>query len=865
MHVLRHLGTSLCVLATLGGVRGQRLNQTSSTLTTTATAESTTQSSSKVSQSSIPATISAPATLTFANSSAPASVYSLVNSAFDCILDISRWSDSAKGTWVSTELYLSTFTETTYTYTSTIWHTSLTTLCDGVPRAVITTDPASELSLSYSTAPQRVLTLTNSSLSYSGTPPCTVSPDPASSYCKQFQEVYNSRLSSAYLTPGASSFQLQNKFPKFCTVDTEPVAPYYGHLTDVECFVSISSAQLYYWSTSKPSNFCNWTATTNPPRPDGQPETVILNGTTLTSPSAYVYLHSLSYLIRSMQSTTRRTMDTMLAFRPDELKSVCGYRNEEGEFPMNYADFQDPVPWSAWACQPYCFGRDSDRCKPLGANLAANYRPQLSVPGNFSTVLAGLGLPSDCTLHNVGWPFTAWHDPPQMLKPADHLLEPKPTSAPMVTTADPAPTQVPPSPSSPPVLPPVQTAAPMIPPPRPTALPVDQDPAPAPSDPVNDGQSGQPQIPADSTSQGAVQHPAQPSSGGSDPQSGSGVGTGSTSNGNNDSNGPSDPGNNNGAESSGGDAASEHDDTSPSRPPVIVIGGLSTLTAGGAPTTISGHVISIPTVGADSNSGNGGGSDSDSNAGSSAVGSGSGTFSGPGSGSSSGNGVASGGDPSKPIAQRPVEPVVVIDSSTIPVRDFGNMMATAMPELQSAGVSVVTPAAVPNKATARPQPAVVIGGSTTLLAGGTPITVGIRVISMVTGQPTAAGQPGGAAVVIDGSTVPLASLSKVLETGLPDLRSAGMVATTVVASSKPGSTDAAVDGIAGWIMSALGGKPSSARPAVITGSGQNGGRGRNNTIVPFTGDAGRTINFDFKWLYSSAFGVVAAGIAVLAL
>ncbi|KAG8625903.1 hypothetical protein KVT40_006304 [Elsinoe batatas] len=865
MHVLRRLGTSLCVLVTLSGVGGQQLNQTSSTLPTTTTTESTTQSSSKVSQSSIPATISAPATLSFANASTPASVYSLVNSAFDCILDISRWSDSAKGTWVSTELYLSTFTETTYTYTSTIWHTSLTTLCDGVPRAVITSDPASEISLSYSTAPQRVLTLTNSSLSYSGTPPCTVSPDPASSYCKQFQEVYNSRLSSAYLTPGASSFQLKNKFPKFCTVDTEPVAPYYGHLTDVECFVSISSAQLYYWSTSKPSNFCNWTATTNPPRPDGQPETVILNGTTLTSPSAYVYLHSLSYLIRSMQSTTRKTMDTMLAFRPDELKSVCGYRNEEGEFPMNYADFQDPVPWSAWACQPSCFGRDSDRCKPLGPNLAASYRPQLSVPGNFSTVLAGLGLPSDCTLHNVGWPFTAWHDPPQMLKPADHLLEPKPTSAPMVTTADPAPTQVPPSPSSPPVSPPAQTAAPMIPPPRPTALPVDQDPAPAPSHPVNDGQSGQPQTPADPTTQGAVQHSAQPTSGGSDPQLGSGVGSGANGNGNNDSNGSSDPGNNNGAGSDGADPASGNDGASPPPPPVIVIGGSSTLTAGGAPTTISGHVISIPTIDPVSDTGNSAGPSSNSGAGGGSVGSGSNSDSGSDSGSGSGSsgGASPGGDPARPIDKRPVDPVVVIDSSTIPMRDFGDVMATAMPELKPAGVSVVTPATIPNKATARPQPAVFVGGSTTLVAGGTPITVGSRVISMVTRQPTAAGQSGGAAVVIDGSTFPLASLSKVLETGLPDLRSAGLVATTVVASSKPGSTDAAVDGIAGWIMSALGGKPSSTRPAVATGTGQNGGRERNSTIVPFTGDADRTI--DFKWLCSSACSAAAIGLAILAL
>ncbi|KAF4556942.1 Hypothetical protein D9617_1g088240 [Elsinoe fawcettii] len=753
-------------------------------------------------QSTIPAS---PTTTGVPNNGTSPNVYSLVNSAYDCYLAISRWTSTAKGTWLTTASFPVTVKESTRTDNKTISYTSLTTLCDGVPRAVFTKTPGTEVTQVTTVKTAYTYISKNSTLSYEGTPPCTVNPDPLSSYCKQFQEVYNSRITTWFQNPSAGIFELVNKFPKFCTTDTEPVAPAYGHLTKPECFLTISSAQLYYWHTEKPTNFCNWTATTNAPNPDGKPDTMVINGTTLTSPSVYVYVHGLNYWRRTMQSTTVLTKDTFLAFQPKEIRSVCGYRGGDGPYEMNYADFNEPIPWSAWACQPRCFGLDVSTCNPMGANIASDYKPQLSVPSNFSTVLADLGLPADCSLYGRGWPFTDWHDPPQMLKPADHLLEPKPTTAHATTANGPIVTHEPPSPSSAPPSPPAQTAVP-------TALPVENGDRSPPADPPSPGNTN-------------------PAAGSNEAGPDTGRPWQSPSNGN----GASDSGNGGSSAGQGNDAATGNE--TPSRPqqPVVIIGGTATLTAGGPPTTISGHVISIPTQAPGPDSG----SDNAS----------------PGSNSGSGSGASSGGHPAS-------DSVVVIDSSTIPMRDLSNMIATAMPDLQSADVQVITPSSSGKQIPARPVPAIVVGG-TTLVLGDAPITVGGKVISMITATPTAGGQSGGAAVVIDGSTIALSSLDSVLATGLSELRSAGMRATTITTSSKPGSTDAAVDSIAGWIVNALGGKVGSARPTVAAGSGQNGGVGGHDSVAPFTGDASRLGHQGLAGMFT--FGTLASAVGLLAL
>ncbi|KAF4553955.1 Hypothetical protein D9617_5g068300 [Elsinoe fawcettii] len=85
-----------------------------------------------------------------------------------------------------------------------------------------------------------------------------------------------------------------------------------------------------------------------------------------------------------------------------------------------------------------------------------------------------------------------------------------------------------------------------------------------------------------------------------------------------------------------------------------------------------------------------------------------------------------------------------------------------------------------------PLPAIIIGGSSTLLPGSTTTISGHRIVI-----PTASP----AVVVIDSSTVPIADFQKIIALSLPELQSVGIVITTIPTSPKTFVPAVIIEGI----------------------------------------------------------------------
>ncbi|KAG8623229.1 hypothetical protein KVT40_008205 [Elsinoe batatas] len=149
-----------------------------------------------------------------------------------------------------------------------------------------------------------------------------------------------------------------------------------------------------------------------------------------------------------------------------------------------------------------------------------------------------------------------------------------------------------------------------------------------------------------------------------------------------------------------------------------------------------------------------------------------------------------------PVLESPatrVEPVPVLPASDTPapspdpsriISIINNLPKQTTSSGDGVSASEVGPSTPANAQPAPLLPAIIIGGTSTLLPGTT-ATISGHEISIQTFPPSSSG--GSAAVpapvaVIDSSTVALADLDKALATSLPELRSDGLIATTVPAN-----------------------------------------------------------------------------------
>ncbi|KAI7175607.1 hypothetical protein KC316_g8090 [Hortaea werneckii] len=228
------------------------------------------------------------------------------------------------------------------------------------------------------------------------------------------------------------------------------------------CAVTAASVKLLYWPVSTASeNDCQNTVSTMTMGPTitGKPNTFVLRNTTLTSPTVYMeFDETWAYQNNGTMITSESRL--LLPHNSTDVSSLCGRTDAWGSLtlPVNYADFNHPVPASAYRCQQKCFREFTSAIystsyvtyqnasfprssilsfhstwatENLCSTIWDDFAPQLAIPAAFSTIApvmeVGNGISCTFTFNSDAMIY----DPPSALTRASSLVMP---SAPGVTT-----------------------------------------------------------------------------------------------------------------------------------------------------------------------------------------------------------------------------------------------------------------------------------------------------------------------------------------------------------------------------------------------------------------------------------------------
>ncbi|KAL2871698.1 uncharacterized protein BJX67DRAFT_369777 [Aspergillus lucknowensis] len=267
---------------------------------------------------------------------------------------------------------------------------ALTTLCDGVPRAL---GPRETVTQYYPGPGQCVTgysTYTNTETLYrepTPIPECTLQ----TSECIPIWQTYSS-LSSSWRdsiitsTPGDTN---------------SPIAPYDCPSTIREypeenpcsnCHFLPGTATLFYWPvTTADGDLCLQNGTTLPP---SGPSTAIVDGSTFTSPTVYLSFTSIyAWSNRRGHAGFQCGVDhnnAVIGLHPSDLTSVRGHRNARypvygTAYPFNLAEFQPHeigaytqslIPWPQFQGGSQCPIGDVDTC----TMIRDDYTPWVLLP-----------------------------------------------------------------------------------------------------------------------------------------------------------------------------------------------------------------------------------------------------------------------------------------------------------------------------------------------------------------------------------------------------------------------------------------------------------------------------------------------------
>ncbi|KAK0868183.1 hypothetical protein LTS02_003704 [Friedmanniomyces endolithicus] len=295
---------------------------------------------------------------------------------------------------------ITTIIRSDWTVTS-LTNSQVYTLCDGYPRLNGTTSITG-----IDTTPARTSTVfytatTPVSRNVSA-PTCVI----ASSACAVLQSEYTaaSIAYSKYVTSGYSATLTISPPPyatsPICGKATIPARKSWS-LIPPACAVNTASLQLLYWPVATiGGDLChgNGSTVTATPTIPGQPNTVLYMNTTLTSPTVYMQFKNV-FAIGTDYVAMSSFQNTLLPLAPTAVSSRCGLVGGGFGPPqsMNYADLNQPVPASAYRCQPKCFTNDQlpenwqtpyTKC----STIWNDYNPALSVPTEFATVFPSAGF-----------------------------------------------------------------------------------------------------------------------------------------------------------------------------------------------------------------------------------------------------------------------------------------------------------------------------------------------------------------------------------------------------------------------------------------------------------------------------------------
>ncbi|KAI7277981.1 hypothetical protein KC345_g6249 [Hortaea werneckii] len=228
------------------------------------------------------------------------------------------------------------------------------------------------------------------------------------------------------------------------------------------CAVTAVSVKLLYWPVSTASdNDCQNTVSTMTMGPTiaGKPNTFVLRNTTLTSPTVYMEFDG-TWAYENNGTMVTSESRLLLPHNSTDVSSLCGRTGawDSLTLPVNYADFNHPVPASAYRCQQKCFWESSSAIystsyiaygntsfpsssilsihstwptENLCTTIWDDFAPQLAIPAAFSTIApvmeVGNGISCTFTFNSDALIY----DPPSALTQASSLVMP---SAPEVTT-----------------------------------------------------------------------------------------------------------------------------------------------------------------------------------------------------------------------------------------------------------------------------------------------------------------------------------------------------------------------------------------------------------------------------------------------
>ncbi|KAI7304816.1 hypothetical protein KC340_g12126 [Hortaea werneckii] len=331
-------------------------------------------------------------------------------------------------------------------YTRVTYYEGATTLCDGHPR--LTTSPGTSLSEGWLTFPGTGPTSTSTIVNTVGhiypysTPSCSVEPTD----CDPFWEAYSTRLSkwsalgAAQTTPApqtppcmnqsmassAASFQSSFNGCGLCTIYGRGVELVYfppPATVSRDMCASTPVANLTYY---EPGAILEAYAGTQygamaTPNPDAQ--TAVVGQNTFTSGTAYISISKVWAEDRCSKTKGTPVHNAILAM-PSESVLSLRYSQDHFQyamvtgtqtgFPVSYADFQTPIPWSAWNGQEQCYNSYGGYyCNPIYEN---KYRPQLAIPPEINMLNDDW---KDCQL----W-YGGLYDPPLALQPAESIAMP---------------------------------------------------------------------------------------------------------------------------------------------------------------------------------------------------------------------------------------------------------------------------------------------------------------------------------------------------------------------------------------------------------------------------------------------------------
>ncbi|KAK4609106.1 hypothetical protein CLAFUW4_14520 [Fulvia fulva] len=350
--------------------------------------------------------------------------------------------DSASSSWVSAHAS----TDTTYqiedgtSISEVTYYENATTLCDGHAR--VTYSPA----ISLSTGTITVLSGTSKRTStivqtfWSGdytseraSPSCSIT---ATSDCDALYSMYTTSVAAGsppYETPPCLNATAAAQY-------SSAMANIYGC---GDCTIYGEGVELVYFPTTAERDFCasTPTATLTHYGPSavitayagkstttaGQVfnnRTVWADGHAFTTETAYISISTVYAVDRCSKTFGAPVKDAILAM-PSE--SVLSLRYSQDHFqrvmttdiqtgyPVNYADFNTPIPWSAWNGQNICDpgGYGGWACSVI---YEQSYRPQLAIPPQITDLAPEF---KKCQMFYNG----LW-DPPLALQPAESVVKP---------------------------------------------------------------------------------------------------------------------------------------------------------------------------------------------------------------------------------------------------------------------------------------------------------------------------------------------------------------------------------------------------------------------------------------------------------